>query len=90
MCGCILFSAKTSAEVMSLHLLHWVLHAREASCNSLNFPLSVVDLHTFQIKIRADNRLHFADPGGSAWVCCRLPAGIAGSNPSGFMDVCLS
>jgi hypothetical protein len=24
-----------------------------------------------------------------AWVCSRLPAGIAGSNPAGGMDVCL-
>jgi hypothetical protein len=24
-----------------------------------------------------------------AWVCSRSPAGIAGSNPAGGMDVCL-
>ena len=25
-----------------------------------------------------------------AWVCCRSPAGIAGSNPAAGMDICLS
>jgi hypothetical protein len=43
----------------------------------------------FYFQIVADRMPIPVAEGSKAWVCSRPPAGIAGSNPVGSMDVCL-
>ena len=62
--------------ILQLHEFSFV-SCRSSQISNQKFVL-IVD-YTLLIPVAARSK---------AWVCCRSPAGIAGSNPSGFMDVC--
>jgi hypothetical protein len=56
---------------------------------SLSHEVRLTVLVPYRIRRSFHPLMYLMAEQSKAWVCSRSPAGIAGSNPAGGMDVCL-